>query len=68
MTVRLPIGHITYPNDHTHLAGREEPMGPNYMGEHMWPVTADYDPETNRTRVGFSLIQPDPTPDERTTS
>jgi len=56
VTERHPTGYATYPNDHTHLAGRVEPMGPNAMGELMWPVTADYDPETNKTRVGFSLI------------
>jgi hypothetical protein len=34
------------------------PMGPNYMGELMWPVQAIYDPETDTTRVGFSLVPP----------
>lgn len=37
------------------------PKGPNTIGEALWPVTADYDPETNKTRVGFSYIAP---PDE----
>jgi hypothetical protein len=58
MPDRQPTGWATYPGDHRHLAGRAEPMGPNYMGEPMWPVTADYDAETNRTRVGFSLVSP----------
>jgi hypothetical protein len=56
MTERRPIGFANYPGDHTHLAGRDEPMGPNYMGELMWPVTAERDPKTDRTKVGFSLI------------
>ena len=32
--------------------------GPNYMGEAMWPVTAEYDADANMTRVGFSLMPP----------
>lgn len=56
--VRKPIGHATYNGDLTGIL-HEGPKGPNYMGEVMWPVTADYDPETGKTRVGFSLV-PDP--------
>lgn len=35
------------------------PKGPNYMGELMWPVEATYDPETDKTRVGFSYMAPE---------
>jgi hypothetical protein len=34
------------------------PMGPNLMGEYLWPVVAEYDPETDTTRVGLSFIAP----------
>lgn len=34
------------------------PMGPNYMGEPMWPVSAEYDPASQKTRVGFTLVPP----------
>jgi hypothetical protein len=57
--LRLPrpiIGYATYSGDHTHLAGQVTPMGPSYDGEYRWPVTAVYDPETKRTRVGFTHI------------
>ena len=35
------------------------PMGPNYMGELMWPVEAVYEPDSDTTRVGFSLMAPE---------
>lgn len=35
-----------------------EPMGPTFEGQPLWPVEAVYDPETNKTRVGFTLYGP----------
>ena len=32
--------------------------GPNTMGEALWPVCADYDPDTDTTRVGWSWQAP----------
>jgi hypothetical protein len=55
---RHPIGFASYPGDVRDILG-QGPFGPNYMGEQMWAVTAEYDAETNKTRVGFSLIAPD---------
>jgi hypothetical protein len=57
---RKPTGHANYPGNVTAAIARDiesgRPFGPSYMGEQMWPVTATYDPETDRTRVGFSLV------------
>ena len=36
------------------------PMGPNTLGEALWPVEATYDAESDRTRVGFSFLAPKP--------
>lgn len=55
-TQRQPIGFANYPGQCSVDFTRA--MGPNYMGELMWPVSASYDPELNQTRVGFSLIPP----------
>jgi hypothetical protein len=65
--VRLPTGWANYPGDVRHILDDPEPKGPNYMGELMFPVTADYDPETDTTRVGFSLMAPSPAPYEGAT-
>lgn len=63
MSARAASGFMTYPNDCTASIAADfielgRPMGPNYMGEAMWPVSAEYDAESNTTRVGFSLIAP----------
>lgn len=34
------------------------PMGPNYLGEHVWPTGATYDADRDRTVVTFSLVPP----------
>ena len=34
------------------------PMGPNAIGELLWPVLAEYDAKTDRTRVGLSYVAP----------
>lgn len=61
-TDRQPIGFANYQGDVTAAIQRDiadgVPKGPNHMGELMWPVTAAYDPEIDKTRVGFSLIPP----------
>lgn len=54
---RQPIGWATYPGDARNIVN-ERAKGPNYMGELMWAVTADYDAEANTTRVGFTLLPP----------
>lgn len=59
---RAAIGYMNYRGDCT--AGIAEqiesgaPMGPNYLGEHMWPVDVVYNPDTDTTHVGFTLIPP----------
>lgn len=59
---RVAIGHANYQGNVTEAIARDvakgRPFGPNYMGELMWPVSADYDTATNVTRVGFSLMAP----------
>lgn len=54
---RQATGWANYPGDCRGIL-TEGPKGPNYMGEVVWPVTAEYDAETDRTRVGFSLQAP----------
>lgn len=56
-TLRLPIGHANYSGDCRSILS-DGAKGPNYMGELMYPVTAEYDAESNTTRVGFSLLAP----------
>lgn len=58
---RQPTNWLTYP-------GRVSPdpaiaLGPNLLGEHLWPVSAEYDEKTDTTRVGLSFIAP-PTPED----
>lgn len=60
MADRKPIGFATYNGDVRGILN-EGPKGPNYMGELMWPVTAEYDAATDKTRVGFSLLAPEAT-------
>lgn len=51
-----------YPGDVTaavaELIDNETPMGPNTIGEWLWPVSASFDPALKRTRVGFSYLMP----------
>lgn len=54
---RQPARHATYPGDVTHIV-TDGAKGPTTFGEAVYPVTADYDPETNKTRVGFSYLTP----------
>lgn len=59
---RRPIGHANYHRDVTNDIARHitegTAMGPNDLGEYMWPVEAICDPDTGVTRVGFTLIPP----------
>lgn len=34
------------------------PMGPNTLGEWLWPVRWQYDDEADRTRIGFAYTAP----------
>ena len=52
---------VNYPGDVTaavvELIDDGTPMGPNTIGEWLWPVSASFDPALKRTRVGFSYLQ-----------
>ena len=52
MTAPVATRFATYPGDVTHIIG--EVKGPNLLGERLTAVTAEYDAETNKTRVGFT--------------
>ncbi len=52
MSLPTPVRWATYPGDVTHMIG--EVKGPNLLGESLTAVSADYDAETNKTRVGFT--------------
>lgn len=54
---RQASGYANYRGDCRGILA-ERPKGPNCMGELLWPVTATYDAETDRTHVGFSLQPP----------
>lgn len=54
-----PEPSLNYSGDRrgsTFLNGR---VGPTTAGEYLYPVDAEYDPETDRTRVTFSRIVQD---------
>jgi hypothetical protein len=36
----------------------EGPKGPNTVREMQWPVSVEYDEESDTSRVGFTLIPP----------
>lgn len=54
---RPPVRWLNYPGDRTRI-DHGTPLGPNTLGEWLWPVEAAYDPVTDRTRVGLSYIPP----------
>lgn len=35
-----------------------QPVGPNLLGEVLWPVSVEYDAEADRSRVGYSFAPP----------
>lgn len=56
---RKPTAFLSYNGDVTSiLESNDRPKGPSYMGEWWFPITAEYIPEINKTRVGFTLIPP----------
>ena len=46
---------LTYP--HTLVPDPYKPLGPNLLGEHLWPVEVTHGTDGS-SRVGFSLIAP----------
>lgn len=59
---RRPVTWLNYPGDVTaavaELIDNRVPMGPNTIGEWLWPVSASFDVTADRTRVGFSYLPP----------
>ena len=54
---RKPVaGHLTY-SAGSDVPSPWAPMGPNRMGEAVWPVTSEV-LEDGRIRVGFAFIAP----------
>jgi hypothetical protein len=51
---RTPLGVVTQPGDNRR--GPETIYGK--PGGMLWPVSADYDPVADTTRVGFSYLPP----------
>lgn len=60
---RQPTDWLTYFGDVTTGLHPWTPMGPTGMRDYVWPVSAVYDIDTHRTRVGFSYAQPAGIPD-----
>lgn len=56
--VRKPTRWLNYRGDQRQILD-DGPKGPNTYGELLYPVTADYNQGTNRTRVGFTLFAPE---------
>lgn len=54
---RKPVQFANYKGDTRNILN-EYAKGPNTIGELLYPVTAEYDAETDHTRVGFSYIVP----------
>jgi hypothetical protein len=51
---RYRAGFVTYPGDCRHLVG--EVKGPTTYGSFLVAVSAVYDPDADRTRVGFAHL------------
>ena len=49
---------LTYRGDVTAGATVGMAMGPNTLGETLWVVSAVYDPQADRTRVGLTYMSP----------
>lgn len=57
--VTRPVaGYANYNGDQRQILA-DGAKGPTLDGLACFPVTAEYDPETNRTRVGFSHYPPE---------
>lgn len=52
MTLPKASTWLNYPGDHRGSIG--EVMGPNTYDEFLTVTEADYDPDTNRTRLGLA--------------
>lgn len=61
-TKREPVRWLTYPGDHRQIVPLRGhiPLGPNELGELLYPVAAEYDEAAHKTRVGLSFIAPPP--------
>lgn len=63
---RAAVRHLHYRGFIALDGGVPPVMGPNLLGELLYPVEATYDPGTGRTTVGLSYIAPptdaDPSP------
>lgn len=55
---RLPACHLNYKGNVAAAAMERHAMGPNTLGELLYPVEATYDEATNTTTVGLSYIGP----------
>jgi hypothetical protein len=68
MAERLPVAWLNFPGDVTPV-DRERAWGPTdnpnfpptalHGTEYLYAVAEEYDPEADRTRVGFSYIAPE---------
>lgn len=54
---RQPVAFLNYNGDQRHILNGP-PLGPNTIGELLYPVTAEYDDTSNKTRIGLSYIAP----------
>ena len=55
---RFVHGKANYSGDITESFDLNKPYGPNYNGELMWALAVEYNPETNKSTVYFSLNPP----------
>lgn len=53
MSTPAAVRFLTYNGNVTEIVGQVV-MGPTTLGEYLTPVSAIYDPETNKTKVGFA--------------
>lgn len=56
--LRKPTVFLNYSGDVADSFDMERPYGPNLMGELLYPLTTEYDKQSDRTRVGFSFVAP----------
>ena len=54
--MQTPFGVMAFPNGM--LGPVATGRGPNTIREYLWPVRAEYDDETDRTRVSWSYVAP----------
>lgn len=55
---RAPVVFLAYPGDLRDTFHPLRPLGPNAIGERLWPIAAEYDADADQTRVGLSYITP----------